>query len=123
MPPTAGRPQPAISIPSDDYCRRLAEVEAVIDAQRDRVNLLIDIGVSRIEAAQGISERHPVLAEIVEIVLDPRRALSQNAHSIPAPAVQPRRVSAPWKSNGNGPVPTGPKPLQVLGRESDSGRG
>jgi len=58
------------SIPRHHRRRRLAEIEAVIDPEFDRVDLLVDVGGHRTEIAQQIDEGHAVLAEIVEIVFD-----------------------------------------------------
>src|SRR6266702_4934544 len=69
-------PPNAKSIPRHHRRRRLAEIEAVIDAEFDRVDLLFDVGGDGIEIAQRIDEGHAVLAEIVEIVFEPGRPIA-----------------------------------------------
>src|SRR6266700_568948 len=69
-------PPNAKSIPRHHRRRRLAEIESVIDAEFDRVDLLFDVGGDGIEIAQRIDERHPVLAEIIEIVLEQGRPIA-----------------------------------------------
>src|SRR6266702_243558 len=94
-------PPNAKSIPRDHRRRRLTEIEAVIDAEFDRVDLLVDVGGGGIEIAQRIDERHAVLAEIVEIVFDLGRP------------IVPER---PFDAGARGPADPGLPAGEVKGR-------